>query len=109
MRDDQGMRGGDGLRSSRVRRSSRRVVRRLYHLRHGELRDADHWAHQAITLDTSIHIIPTAPWPHRLLDSHRELLREAVERLKVDEVAGAAFHHPDHRLANKIEELADAH
>ena len=36
------------------------------------------------------------------------VLREAVERLKVDEVAGAQFHHLDHHLADQIEELADA-
>lgn len=79
----------------------------LLHLRRGELRDADHWAHQALTLDTNIHLTP-ASTRRRQLHSHTEALREAVERLQVDEIAGAQFHHPDHRLANQIEELADA-
>ncbi|WP_048573297.1 hypothetical protein [Streptomyces leeuwenhoekii] len=79
----------------------------LFHLRRGELRDADHWAHQALTLDTNIHLTPPSP-RRRQLHSHTQALREAVERLRVDEVAGAQFHHPDHRLADQIEELADA-
>ncbi|GAB2892195.1 hypothetical protein GCM10027074_70420 [Streptomyces deserti] len=33
----------------------------LFHLRRGELRDADHWAHQALTLDTNIHLTPPSP------------------------------------------------
>ncbi|MFD4973151.1 hypothetical protein [Streptomyces sp. NPDC058424] len=80
----------------------------LYHLFHGELRDADHWAHEALSLDTDIHLTSPAPCRRRKLDSPPEVLREAIERLKVDEVAGAQFHHPDHRLADQIEELADA-
>ncbi|MGC0334920.1 TPR repeat protein [Streptomyces sp. SAI-170] len=79
----------------------------LLHLLRGELRDADHWAHQALTLDTDIHLTPPTR-RRRQLDSHTQELREAVERLKVDEVAGAQFHHPDHRLADQIEELAGA-
>ena len=33
----------------------------------GELRDADHWAHQALHLDDAVHLTPTAPWPARRL------------------------------------------
>ncbi|MFJ8150331.1 hypothetical protein ACIQ6R_35650 [Streptomyces sp. NPDC096048] len=81
----------------------------LYHLLRGELRDADHWAHQALNLDTDIHLTPTlTPTPVRCLAHPARALREAVERLKVEELAGAPFHHPDHRLADQIEELADA-
>ncbi|MFI8930623.1 hypothetical protein ACIG3E_23460 [Streptomyces sp. NPDC053474] len=35
-------------------------------------------------------------------------LREAVDRLKADEVDGAVLHHPDQLLADRIEELAAA-
>ncbi|MDT0611068.1 hypothetical protein [Streptomyces lancefieldiae] len=80
----------------------------LYHLLRGELRDADHWAHQALNLDSDIHLASTTPWPARRPDHPAMALREAVERLKVEELAGAPFHHPDHRLADQIEELTDA-
>lgn len=79
----------------------------LFHLRRGELRDADHWVHQALTLDTDIHLTPVTRH-RRQLDNHTQELREAVERLKVEDVDGARVHHPDHRLADRIEELADA-
>lgn len=36
----------------------------LFHFGRGELRDADHWAHQAITLDTAIHLTPSHPTGH---------------------------------------------
>ncbi|MFD0396228.1 hypothetical protein ACFQ3Z_45060 [Streptomyces nogalater] len=81
----------------------------LFHLRRGELRDADHWMRQALDLDFDPdydNILthprtrpdqPPTPQPH--------VLREAVERLKVDEACGE-FHHPDQQLADRIEELA---
>ncbi|WP_217144922.1 hypothetical protein [Streptomyces sp. AC627_RSS907] len=80
----------------------------LHHLLRGELRDADHWAHQALDLDSDLHLTPATPGPARRLDHPVLALREAVERLKVEELAGAPFHHPDHRLADQIEELVDA-
>ncbi|GAA4962954.1 MULTISPECIES: hypothetical protein [Streptomyces] len=81
----------------------------LHHLLRGELRDADHWAHQALHLDDDIHLTPTNPWPTRRLPHPTLALREAVERLRVEEeLAGAPFHHPDHRLADQLEELTDA-
>ncbi|MVO85720.1 hypothetical protein GPA10_13375 [Streptomyces sp. p1417] len=78
----------------------------LLHLRRGELRDADHWAHQALDLDADVQLAPT-PFVQRLA-GHTEELRKAVDRLKVDVVDGAQYHHPDQRLAARIEELADA-
>jgi hypothetical protein len=81
----------------------------LFHLGRGELRDADHWAHQAITLDTDIHL---TPYSRRRTPRHRPTLalREAVGRLKVDEVEEFGFRvqRPDSRLVHQIEELADA-
>ncbi|MFE9454523.1 hypothetical protein [Streptomyces sp. NPDC006739] len=77
----------------------------LLHLGRGELRDADHWMRQALDLDISLARRPTRPehpWP-----THTRVLREAVDRLKVEEACGE-FHHPDQRLADQIEELADA-
>ncbi|MEV0445569.1 hypothetical protein AB0I84_12215 [Streptomyces spectabilis] len=78
----------------------------LLHLRHGELRDASHWAHQAFILGAQIQLTPR-PCCHQL-DTHTKALREAVDRLKVDEVDGAPLHHPDQHLADRVEELADA-
>jgi hypothetical protein len=81
----------------------------LFHFGRGELRDADHWAHQAITLDTDIHLTPLAH--HRTPPRRPTLaLREAVRRLKVDEVEewGFRVQRPDLCLAHQIEELADA-
>ncbi|WP_051844105.1 hypothetical protein [Streptomyces sp. NRRL S-813] len=80
----------------------------LFHLVRGELRDSDHWAGQALNLDTDIHLTAPTPWGQRRPESPSGALREAVERLKVEELDGAQFHHPDHRLADEIEELADA-
>ncbi|CAM5232434.1 hypothetical protein SHIRM173S_00205 [Streptomyces hirsutus] len=80
----------------------------LFHLLRGELRDADHWVHQALDLDSDIHLTPTTPRPAHRPEHPAVALRQAVERLKVEELAGAPFHHPDHRLADQIEELADA-
>ncbi|MFF8679389.1 hypothetical protein ACF07F_15915 [Streptomyces sp. NPDC015237] len=75
----------------------------LHHL----LRGADHWAHQA--LDTDVHLTPTTtPTPIHCPTHPAPALREAVERLKVEELAQALFHHPDHRLADQVEHLADA-
>lgn len=39
------------------------------------------------------------------LDLHTAFLRQAVERLKVEEGAGARFHHPDHQFADQIGDL----
>lgn len=75
----------------------------LFHMRRGDLRDADHWMRQALDLDIDINFArrPTRWNPPRT--PHTRVLREAVERLKVEEACGE-FHHPDQRLA----ELADA-
>lgn len=81
----------------------------LFHLGRGELRDADHWAHQATTLDADIHLIP---FKRRRAPRRRPTLalREAVGRLKVNEVEEWGFQvlRPDSRLAHQIEELAAA-
>lgn len=77
----------------------------LFHLGRGELRDAVHWMGQALDLDINLARRPARreqPWP-----SHTRVLQEAVDRLKVEEVCGE-FHQPDQRLADQIEELADA-
>ena len=81
----------------------------LFHVSRGELRDADHWAHQAITYDTNVHLTPFSRRRTRPLRPPLAL-REAVGRLKVDEVEGWGFRvlRPDSRLAHQIEELADA-
>ncbi|GGP00102.1 hypothetical protein [Wenjunlia tyrosinilytica] len=83
----------------------------LFHLGRGEMRDADHWAHQAFALTDQYPspvferaICPDPHFPHAAL-------REAVGRLKVDEVEEFGFGrvlHPDPGLAERIEELADA-
>ncbi|MBL3671315.1 hypothetical protein JL475_36510 [Streptomyces sp. M2CJ-2] len=82
----------------------------LFHLRRGELSAADHWMHQALDLGTGIDFTPRPTWLEHPPTPHTEVLREAVERLKVEEVgeAGGEFHQPDQRLAEQIEELADA-
>jgi hypothetical protein len=77
----------------------------LFHLGRGELRDADHWMGQARDLDIDLAHRPARP--ERPRTPHTRLLREAVERLKVDEACGE-FHHPDQRLADHIDVLADA-
>ncbi|GAA2463341.1 hypothetical protein [Streptomyces lavendulocolor] len=83
----------------------------LFHLSHGELRDADHWAHQAINLSDHYPspLFEPATGPQPRFPS--AALREAVERLKVDEVEEFGLGrvlHPDPHLAEQIEELADA-
>ncbi|MBP2401098.1 hypothetical protein [Streptomyces syringium] len=83
----------------------------LLHLGRGDLRDADHWAYQAVAL-TDHYPSPfsqrvTGPQPHFPSDA----LRKVVGRLKADEVEEFGFGrvmHPDPHLANQIEELADA-
>ncbi|MFE0061409.1 hypothetical protein [Streptomyces sp. NPDC059003] len=67
----------------------------LFHLLRGELRDAHHWAAQAHLLDANVHLTPPPSWRLHRLDSHTEALRDVVERLKVDEINGIQFHHPD--------------
>lgn len=81
----------------------------LFHLSRGELRDADHWAHQALTLETDIHLTPLSR--HQTPPRRPTLaLRQAVGRLKVNEVKEWGFQvlRPDSRLAHQIEELASA-
>jgi hypothetical protein len=76
----------------------------LFHLGRGELRDADHWMGQALDLDINVASRPARrkhPWL-----SQTRILREAVDRLKVEEACGELYH-PDQRLADQIEELAD--
>ncbi|MGD1221986.1 MULTISPECIES: hypothetical protein [Streptomyces] len=84
----------------------------LFHLRCGELRDADHWMLQTLNLnlDAGVDFTPSAAWTDHPCTPHTKILREAVERLKVEEAEeiGGEFHHPDQRLADQIEELADA-
>ncbi|GAA2427656.1 hypothetical protein [Streptomyces coeruleofuscus] len=81
----------------------------LFHLGRGELRDADHWAHQAVTMDTHVQL---TPFSRRRTPRHRPTLalREAVGRLQVNEVEEWGFQvfRPDSHLAHQIEELADA-
>ncbi|MBC2876373.1 MULTISPECIES: hypothetical protein [Streptomyces] len=82
----------------------------LFHLGRGDLRHADHWFHQAITLtDHRSSLIAegvTAPQPNVPNDA----LRAAVGRLKADDVEEFGLGrvlHPDPRLADQIGELAD--
>jgi hypothetical protein len=86
----------------------------LYHLSRGEVRDAAFWAHQGLSLADP----PTLRAPHsrRPSAAPRETrlprqLHEAVRRLKVDtveEFGMGRVPHPDSRLADQVEELADA-
>jgi hypothetical protein len=69
------------------------------HLDHGELRDAEHWISQALSRNSSIDFIPPLIWMDQSRDPSSGLLREAVGRLKVEDVAGP-FHRPDHHLAD---------
>jgi TPR repeat protein len=73
----------------------------LMHLDHGELRDAGHWISQALSPDSSIDFIPPLFWMDQSQDPSSGLLREAVARLKVEDVAGAPFHRPEHHLADR--------
>ncbi|WP_060887511.1 hypothetical protein [Streptomyces caniscabiei] len=77
----------------------------LFHTRRGDLRDAAHWwyQHRALGPD-SLDLRHSQVLSSRGASSGA--LREAVERLKVAEAAGE-FHHPDHRLADQIEELVN--
>lgn len=77
----------------------------LHHLHHGELRDAEHWMSQALSTGNEIDFTPP-PSPQRpSMDLHTTFLRQAVERLQVDEEDGTRYHHPDRRLAAQIEDL----
>ncbi|MEU5323638.1 hypothetical protein AB0G67_43865 [Streptomyces sp. NPDC021056] len=76
----------------------------LHHLHHGELRDAEHWMRLALTADNEIDFTPP-PYLRPPVDLHSGFLRRAVDLLKVENVAGAQFHHPDHRLAVQVEDL----
>ncbi|MFF1698125.1 hypothetical protein ACFVXC_31660 [Streptomyces sp. NPDC058257] len=86
----------------------------LYHLSRGELRDAEFWERQAITLAGPP--APRTPWARRPATATRETrlpkqLHDAVRRLKVDtveEFGMGRVPHPDPRLADQVEELADA-
>lgn len=79
----------------------------LYHLSHGELRDADHWALEAATAD-----IPAVPrTPARRSPARHEALRAAVRRLEVDAVEESGHSRvlrPAQHLADRIEELTHA-
>lgn len=75
----------------------------LFHTRRGDLRDAAHWWYQHRALGPSDLDLPRAGI-HGNVDTSSGVLRQAVERLKVDEAAGE-FHHPDRRLADQIGKL----
>lgn len=88
----------------------------LTHVSRGELRDAEHWAFQTTELDEEaaassgfqrVNIaIPTRNCRRGRPDP---LLREAVQRLTVDpDDDYGSVPRPDPRLADRIEELADA-
>ncbi|MFJ5035703.1 hypothetical protein ACIQB5_48715 [Streptomyces sp. NPDC088560] len=79
----------------------------LLHLRRGDLRDAEHWMSQALALDIDINFARRPKQRNWLHTPYEQVLREAVARLKVEDACGE-FHHPDQRLADQIEELADA-
>ncbi|WP_221359255.1 hypothetical protein [Streptomyces beigongshangae] len=80
----------------------------LFHLGRGELRDADHWAHQIIALDTDIHHLTPLARHQRPPRRPTRALCEAVRRLEVGEVEewGFRVQRPDSRLAHQVEELA---
>ncbi|MGW7823583.1 hypothetical protein ACWGLF_36905 [Streptomyces puniciscabiei] len=73
----------------------------LFHMRRGDLRDADHWMRQALDIN-----FPRRP-KHCPRTPYTRILHEAVKRLKVDGACGE-FHHPHQRLADQFEELAGA-
>jgi hypothetical protein len=83
----------------------------LFHLGRGDLRDADHWAYQAASLtgkNPSFTFKRATGRPPRFPSA---ALRQAVSRLKYDEVEEFGLGrvlHPDPDLAEQIEELADA-
>lgn len=88
----------------------------LFHLGRGEMRDADHWAVQVGLLDTGSPVATattaaaTASVAGRARTRRPTLaLRDAVRRLKVDEVEEWGFQVllPDSYLARQIGELAD--
>jgi hypothetical protein len=85
----------------------------LYHRARGELRDADHWALQAVTGDAPV--LPGSPAPFAPATARsparHEALRAAVRSLKVDVVEESGHSRvlrPAQHLADRIEELADA-
>ncbi|OIK25539.1 DUF6879 family protein [Streptomyces malaysiense] len=57
----------------------------LFHLRRGELRDADHWMCQALDLgyDIGLALAHRPTWPVQPRVRHPQALREAVERLSL--------------------------
>ncbi|WEO92659.1 hypothetical protein A6P39_000095 [Streptomyces sp. FXJ1.172] len=61
---------------------------------------------QALALDIDINFARRPKQRIWLHTPYEQVLREAVERLKVEDACGE-FHHPDQRLADQIEELAD--
>lgn len=79
----------------------------LFHLRRGDLRDAEHWMSQALALDIDINFARRPQQRNWLRTPYEQVLRAAVEHLKVEDACGE-FHHPDQRLADQIEDLADA-
>ncbi|MFJ4790821.1 hypothetical protein [Streptomyces sp. NPDC088794] len=78
----------------------------LEHLRRGELRDAEHWMGQALKADARIDIDFSPPasefHPPR---PHLAAAREAVDRVKVEEIEGTRYHLPDRHLADRIKAL----
>jgi hypothetical protein len=77
----------------------------LLHLSHGDLRDAEHWMRQILASGSRVDFIPPPLWLRRPRTPHAAALKAAVKGLHIEEVAGAPFHHPDHRLADAIEGL----
>lgn len=58
----------------------------LFHTRRGDLRDAHHWWHQHLFLGPNDDFIPPPAHMRLNLDTSSGVLRQAVERLKVDEL-----------------------
>jgi len=85
----------------------------LHHLSRGEVRDAEFWEQQAITLVGPP--VPRAACVRRPATASREArlpkqLHDAVRRLKVDtveEFGMGRIPQPDPHLADQVEELAD--
>ncbi|MFD7919998.1 hypothetical protein ACFV3R_12315 [Streptomyces sp. NPDC059740] len=85
----------------------------LLHLRRGEYRDAEHWADQADELaDTSCGRRPTYRRPESALvepPRPNKNLKAAIAHLTIDEDEEfGPVPHPDPKLAERIEELAEA-
>ncbi|MEU6147722.1 hypothetical protein ABZ848_46175 [Streptomyces sp. NPDC047081] len=79
----------------------------LQHLRRGELRDGELWIDEALNSDARIDINFSLPAISEIHPTRPRIafVREAVERLKVEEVQGTRYHLPDHRVAERIRAL----